>query len=91
MATGKGIVSPLDRVNDIATRKAPDVTNRSLFLSEFINKLNEFLVRMGHKTSPKLTNATQSIDDLQQEFESVSVEFFEHYKEDLSSLRNRDK
>lgn len=43
MATDKGIVSPFDRIEDIATRKKLDVKNRAYFIAEFTNKLNEFM------------------------------------------------
>ncbi len=40
MATSKGIVSPMERLNDIATRREIDPVNRGYFLAEFTNTLN---------------------------------------------------
>ncbi|MEE3356190.1 MAG: HDIG domain-containing metalloprotein [Candidatus Weimeria sp.] len=40
MATSKGIVTPVERLNDIATRRQIDPVNRGYFLAEFTNTLN---------------------------------------------------
>ena len=39
IATSDGITTPYDRVQDVATRKKPDIRNRGYFLSEFSNKV----------------------------------------------------
>jgi len=80
MATDKGIVSPAERVEDIATRKTPDSKNRNYFLSEFINKMNEVLVRTGKKKEFRPINANLETEKIKEIFEDISRNFFEFYK-----------
>ena len=81
MATSRGIVSPQDRVSDIRTRKPADEKNEGFFLSEFTNKLNEFLVKIGDKKNFETTKVTDGIEKIRECFEKVSSEFFETFKQ----------
>lgn len=84
MATDRGIVSPFDRIEDIATRKKPDVKNRAYFIAEFTNKLNEFMrkVYKNKLTNVELTKATKdiSLEELMKQFKIVSDKFFDEYR-----------
>lgn len=82
MATDRGIVSPVERVEDIATRKTPDPRNRNYFLSEFINKMNEILVKIGEKDEVQLIDASLSDEEMKEMFEKTSRNFFEVFKEE---------
>mgnify|MGYP001089720812 CR=1 FL=1 len=81
MATDKGIVSPFDRIEDIATRKKLDVKNRAYFIAEFTNKLNEFMGKV-YKNNSKNEEPTKdvSLEQIMKKFKTVSDEFFEEYK-----------
>lgn len=81
MATDKGIVSPAERVEDIATRKTPDPRNRNYFLSEFINKMNEVLVKTGRITEIQKIDARLEPEKMKELFEETSRRFFESYRE----------
>ena len=85
MATSKGIVSPVERVADIRTRK-PAGSNEGLFLSEFINVLNDMLKRMGIDNSVENVSACQSIDELRDKFQNISDLFYASYKEKLKGF-----
>lgn len=89
MATSDGIVSPYDRIQDIATRRTLDTTNRGYFLAEFTNKLVEFLKESGAKVPENMSEDLRatpdiSIDELNEKFREVSDVFFEYYKENIS-------
>lgn len=81
MATDRGIVSPADRVADVATRKTPDPKNRNYFISEFINKMNEMLVSMGKIPDYQKVDPTLGDDKIKETFEETSLKFFGEYKE----------
>lgn len=83
MATDRGIVSPAERVADVATRKTPDPKNRNYFLSEFINKMNEMLLKMGKVTEVQIIDPTLGDEEINSIFDKTSCEFFEVYKEKL--------
>lgn len=92
MATSEGIVSPLDRLNDIATRKTPDPRNRSYFLAKFTNKLNQILVKMGEITSFEPVNAADDPQKIEQTFLAVSELFYNSYLKQRALLeQNRDQ
>ena len=84
MATDKGIVSPFDRIEDIATRKKLDVKNRAYFIAEFTNKLNEFMGKVYKNNSkneePIKATKDVSLEQIMKKFKTVSNEFFEEYK-----------
>lgn len=81
MATSNGIVSPVERIEDISTRRTPDTKNRNYFLSEFINKMNEILLRMGQITEFQKIDSRLEYDKIEEIFETKSRRFFEFYKE----------
>ncbi len=86
MATDKGIVSPLDRIIDIASRrKSFDPTNRGFFLAELINHLNSFRMRMQRKNPNSLIKVRASrdvsLEELNKLFVEASTKFFEVYRE----------
>ena len=85
MATDKEIVSPLDRIVDIASRrKAFDPTNRGFFLAELTNHLNSFRLQMQGKNLNNLVeikaSRNVSLDDLNKFFAEASTNFFDVYK-----------
>lgn len=73
MATDKGITTPYDRVQDVATRKTPDPRNRAYFLSEFTNKLLEVM-----NSSAPISNARMSIEEADKKFKKVSEVFYRY-------------
>ncbi len=81
MATDSGIVSPAERVADIATRKKPDPKNRNYFLCEFINKMNEMLLKTGKIAEFQEIDARLGDDRIKELFEETSSKFFEVYRE----------
>ncbi len=91
MATSKGIVSPLKRLEDIAQRKTPDPKNRSYFLAKFTNKLNEFLVKMGEIDTYELLNPADDPSKIQEVFQSVSATFYSAYKKQRDELNRNDQ
>lgn len=89
MATSSGIVSPYDRIQDIATRRTLDPTNRGYFLAEFTNKLVEILKETGAEIPENMQSeikATQdtSVDELNEKFKEVSDVFFDYYRKNIS-------
>ncbi len=89
MATSDGIVSPYDRVQDIATRRTLDPTNRGYFLAEFTNKLVEVLKETGAEIPENMQSEIKAtpdvtIEDLNEKFKDVSDVFFDYYKENIS-------
>lgn len=89
MATSDGIVSPYDRVQDIATRRTLDPTNRGYFLAEFSNKLIEVLKETGAEIPESMQSEIKAtpdvtIDELNEKFKEVSDIFFDYYKENIS-------
>ncbi len=89
MATSNGIVSPYERIEDIATRRTLDPTNRGYFLAEFTNKLVEFLKETGRNVPEEISKEIKatpdvSIDEINNRFKKVSDIFYEHYKSKIS-------
>lgn len=81
MATDRGIVSPAERIEDIATRKTPDPRNRNYFLSEFINKMREMLAKTGKNDEFQPIDYRLSDVEIKKMFEETSKRFFSTYKE----------
>lgn len=81
MATDRGIVSPAERVADVATRKEPDPKNRNYFLSEFINKMNSVLLKTGKITEFHEVDASLGDEKIKEIFDETSSKFFESYRE----------
>lgn len=89
MATSFAIVSPYDRIQDIATRRTLDPTNRGYFLAEFTNKLVDFMRKTGAEISEDMPNDIKattdvSLDELNETFKNVSDKFWKFYKENIS-------
>ena len=86
MATGHGIVSPSERIADIATRRKQfELISRTYFLAEFTNRLMEMLKDMGGEVPKDMQNRIRPIKDVNLEqvtekFEKASKVFFEHYQ-----------
>ena len=79
MATDKGIVSPKDRIDDIATRRTIDPTNRGYFLSDITNvfidilkKLNLLSDNVGYIKQDENT----SLEEIEEYFNKVSTYFY---------------
>lgn len=81
MATDRGIVSPAERIEDIATRKTPDTKNRNYFLCEFINKMHEILAKTDKNSEFQPIDARLRDKEIKELFEETSRSFFEAYKE----------
>lgn len=82
MATDKGIVSPYERIADIATRRTIDPTNRAYFLTELTNMLINFLNKINCNDSNfKFIKATKdiSLEEIDNYFKKVSDHFFNVY------------
>lgn len=81
MATDRGIVSPAERVADVATRKTPDSKNRNYFLCEFINKMNGMLLKIGEISEFQEIDARLGDEKIKELFEETSSKFFDVYRE----------
>lgn len=86
MATSQGIVSPLDRINDIATRRGKfEPISRKYFLASFTNTLVEFsnkmLGRSDAENKPKImAKSTIPLETIEQYFEQASDMFWKIYQ-----------
>lgn len=79
MATDKGIVSPKERIADIATRRIIDPTNRSYFLADITNTFIMILKRLNQiDDSVKYIKPDKntSLETIQNYFDNVSEYFF---------------
>lgn len=86
MATDKGIVSPYDRVSDIATRKIPDPKNRNYFKANFINLMRYFLKEKFNISFNKVrASYNVSNDEIDSIFIDISNLFF------TSFIKNNQK
>lgn len=89
MATDKGIVSPYDRIEDIATRRKIDPINRGYFLSDFTNLLVDFMKRTGSidEDYPYI-KATKNIkiEEINEKFKIVSQYFYDFYLNKIIEL-----
>lgn len=89
MATDRGITSPYDRVQDVATRKTPDVRNRGYFLSEFTNKLIYVINSIENYSKEDRVNPLMDPKELETKFKEVSQDFFEMFsKERTISIKD---
>lgn len=90
MAIDRGIVSPYDRIQDIATRRELDPTNRGYFLAEISNLFVSFLNKIGYNDDSLYfikADSSTSIDFIQEHFDMVSKYFYEVYKN--NNVRNK--
>lgn len=82
MATDKGIVSPFDRIEDIATRRTIDKTNRGYFLCEFTNLLVDYMKQANISDSEyshiKATKNT-TLEEINDKFKIISENFYNLY------------
>ena len=89
MATSERIVSPYERVQDILSRRSPDIDSKKYFLSKLVNKLIEFLQEMKVDIIYDGATPTDSLETLDSRFKVVSDAFFNTYlkmKEDNRDL-----
>lgn len=86
MATSKAIVSPAERIADIATRRKEfDPKNRLYFLAELSNKLIEMLENIGGTVPEDMREKVKAkkgvtLNDITIKFERASKLFFEQYQ-----------
>lgn len=86
MATSKAIVSPSERIADIATRRKEfDPRNRLYFLAEVSNKLIEMLIKMGGEVPEDMLEKVKakkgvSLKDITIKLERASSLFFDAYQ-----------
>ena len=87
MATSEGIVSPAKRIEDIRSRKPADSKNEGYFLTEFTNKLLEFLEKMGGKAELPKVNSKMDERALREMFYTVSEIFYREYQDREKYIR----
>lgn len=96
MATSYGIVSPLERINDIATRRKFDIVNRGYFLAEFSNYLVEMLKEM-NVTIPLEMNEKIfarkdiTLEEISIKFEKISDLFFYEYQKKCTNILDNSR
>lgn len=84
MATTKGIISPYDRICDIAMRREIDLVNRRYFLAEFTNVLIDILKRLDlidKNTMYIYANNDKELSDILKYFKQISEHFYEVYNQ----------
>lgn len=82
MATSYGIVSPAERIRDIATRRTIDPVNRGYFLAALTNYLREYTAAMNgaENTQPALYAAAGiSLLEIEDAFQAASDKFWEAF------------
>lgn len=94
MATSDGIVSPYDRIQDIATRRKLDPTNRGYFLAEFTNTLVDVMEKTEGKIPENIKRTVKatpdiSINEINEKFKSASDLFYSHYKESIEKQSDK--
>lgn len=92
MATDRGIISPVDRIKDIATRRTIDKVNRGFFLSELNNLLIDFLVINNYfDINLKYIKATKdiSLKQIENNFSIVSQIFFQEFSKEENKCLKR--
>lgn len=86
MVTSTAIISPAERIADIATRRSEfDPRNRLYFLAELSNKLIEMLEKIGGKVPNDMLNAVKAkkgvtLEEITAKFERASKLFFCEYQ-----------
>ena len=91
MATSKAIVSPAERIADIATRRKEfDPRNRLYFLAELSNKLVEMLEKIGGEIPNDMIDKVKAkkgvtLEDITEKFERASEIFFREYQKVVKS------
>lgn len=82
MATSYGIVSPYERIKDIATRRELDMINRGYFLADITNVYIDFLKRIDcidENTNYIKATKDTTLEEIENRFKEVSEYFFETY------------
>lgn len=82
MATSYGIVSPAERIRDIATRRTIDPVNRGYFLAALTNCLREYTAAMNgtENTQPALYAAAGIfLEEIEDAFQAASDQFWEAF------------
>ncbi len=83
MATSYAIVSPQDRIQDIAQRRQIDPTNRGYFLKKFTAILMTFGEKMGCQfddLTDSIQNAEDNLEKIHDNFIAVSKRFYDQYQ-----------
>lgn len=83
MATSDGIVSPYERIKDIATRKVLDPTNRGYFLADITNVFIDFLKKINYIDKNTLyikARKDVSLNEIEDRFNEISQYFYNIYK-----------
>ena len=82
MATSKGIVSPKDRIADIATRRVIDPTNRGYFLADITNTFIDILKRVNmlpENIQYIKHDENTTLEQIENYFNEVSAYFFNSF------------
>jgi len=82
MAVNKGVVSPYDRIQDIATRREIDLVNRGYFLADITNVLIDFLKLVGYFDKDLdyvKADENTSLKEIDDYFKEISKYFYEVY------------
>lgn len=89
-ATGHGITSPYDRIQDIATRREIDPTNRKYFFAETINLFNNYMRRVGLTSEERVFKATPdiSLEEMDESLRKTSSDFDNFYQNRSSIISN---
>lgn len=94
MATSKAIVSPAERIADIATRRKEfDPKNRLYFLAELSNKLIEMLEEIGGTVPNDMLEKVKAkkgvtLEEITAKFERASEVFFKEYQRNVEKLKD---
>lgn len=91
MATEKGIVSPYDRIVDIATRREIDPVNRAYFLASLTNTLIYILKRINliaEDTEYIIANENTSLVQIETRFKQISDYFYTIYMQLSAEKKN---
>lgn len=86
MATEKGIVSPYERIQDIATRREIDPVNRGYFLANLTNTLIDILKR-SDLVEIEYVSAFEDLSMIEYKFKEVSNYFYDVYNKNISKNR----
>lgn len=82
MAINKGVVSPYDRIRDIATRREIDPVNRGYFLADITNVLIDFLKSVDYVDNDLdyiKADENTSLKEIEDYFKEISKYFYEVY------------
>lgn len=88
MATSKDIVAPHERLQDIASRRTLDPTNRLYFLKELINLLIKTLHKLGYEDIES-TKKLNTIEEVEKELKYVSEYFFNVFSQINNNIKQR--